>query len=48
MYFLKDITREVRPLQVAFRKRLSQVIVGIFFCHFFESEFNTPGDTLGT
>jgi len=30
------------------RHGLSQVFVGIFFCHFFESEFNTPGDTLGT
>jgi len=41
-------TTSPRNRQVFRNVGLSQVIVGIFFCHFFESEFNTPGDTLGT
>lgn len=45
--FLNDIG--ILPLAtIVVSISLSQVIVGIFFCHFFESEFNTPGDTLGT
>lgn len=49
IYIILSILLVISPYAKGlFFTRLSQVIVDIFFCHFFKSEFNTPGNTLGT